>query len=281
MRESIRRVDTQGVEQRREVVDRRIRRRVYDVPFPHFMWHIDGNHKLIRWKMVIHAAIDGFSRLLLYIHCSDNNKAETVMKLFSQAVQTHKVVPRKIRTDYGTENTLLWNALPTNHMKGPSVHNQRIERQNRDINCNIRARFGPLFYSLENAGQLDVGEPLDLSVLHVVFLPRINEALQSFMDAHNNHKIRTERNSTPIQLVMQNMPKYNITDEEMQNYHIPDLPPPDTYHTDGETLTGSVRLLIQESGIDLLRDDHKDGCEVYNQCREYVSEHLRLNRRIE
>ena len=28
-----------------------IRRRVYSVPCPNYVWHIDGNHRLVRWRM--------------------------------------------------------------------------------------------------------------------------------------------------------------------------------------------------------------------------------------
>ena len=38
-----------------------IRRRIYSVPYPNFVWHVDGHHKLIRWGFVVHGAIDGFS----------------------------------------------------------------------------------------------------------------------------------------------------------------------------------------------------------------------------
>lgn len=43
-----------------------IRRRVYEAPSPNYVWHIDGLHKLIRWKFVIHGSIDGFSRLITF-----------------------------------------------------------------------------------------------------------------------------------------------------------------------------------------------------------------------
>ena len=42
----------------------------------------DGHHKLIRWRLVTHCAIDGFSQLVLFIKCSDNNRATTVYNLF-------------------------------------------------------------------------------------------------------------------------------------------------------------------------------------------------------
>ena len=59
-----------------------ISRRVYSVPSPNYMWHIDGLHCLIRWRVVIHGAIDGYSCRILYLHASDNNRAKTVVSLF-------------------------------------------------------------------------------------------------------------------------------------------------------------------------------------------------------
>lgn len=34
----------------------------------------------------MHAGIDGFSRVPVYLQCSNNNRAETVLKLFQVAV---------------------------------------------------------------------------------------------------------------------------------------------------------------------------------------------------
>ncbi|EPT00177.1 hypothetical protein FOMPIDRAFT_1123102, partial [Fomitopsis schrenkii] len=36
-----------------------VKRRVYHVPRPNHLWHIDGHHKLIRWGIVVHGGIDG------------------------------------------------------------------------------------------------------------------------------------------------------------------------------------------------------------------------------
>ena len=47
---------------------------------------------------------------------------------------------------------------------------------------------------------LDPINERDLFALHCVFIPRINEALQSFQEAWNHHHIRTERGMTPNQL---------------------------------------------------------------------------------
>lgn len=46
---------------------------------------MDSNHKLTCFRFVFHGAIDGFSRLIIYLHCETDNKAETVLNLFKNA----------------------------------------------------------------------------------------------------------------------------------------------------------------------------------------------------
>ena len=72
IRESIRRVDPIGVELRARRV---LHRRMYCVECPNALWYLDGYHKLIRWKIVIHGGIDGHSRLITYLRSSSNNRA--------------------------------------------------------------------------------------------------------------------------------------------------------------------------------------------------------------
>ena len=81
-------------------------RRVYRVPGANSLWHIDGNHKLIKWQFIIHGGTDGFSRLIDYLHCSTNNRSATVMTLFHEAAETYRV-PSRVRSDMGGENILV------------------------------------------------------------------------------------------------------------------------------------------------------------------------------
>ena len=111
-----------------------IQRRKYSVPSPNSLWHIDGHHSLINLGFVIHGAIDGFSRLIVYLHCSNNNRRDTVLNLFNEALEQYGV-PSRIRTDKGGENVLCWYPMVElrgegrgSYITGSSVHNQRIER---------------------------------------------------------------------------------------------------------------------------------------------------------
>lgn len=56
---SMRRLDALGNALRER---RSIRRRKYTTKRPNCLWHCDGHHKLIRWKIVIHGFIDGYCR---------------------------------------------------------------------------------------------------------------------------------------------------------------------------------------------------------------------------
>ena len=53
---------------------------------------------------------------------------------------------------------------------------------------------------MEESGILDRGNRLHMFVLHLIYTPRTNRALESFVLAWNQHSMRTERNWSPIQM---------------------------------------------------------------------------------
>jgi transposase InsO family protein len=65
---------------------------------------------LIRYKLVIHAFVDGFSRYVAGIQVVDNNRAVTVADLFHKARANHGT-PSRVRGDHGVENLEVARAM--------------------------------------------------------------------------------------------------------------------------------------------------------------------------
>ena len=201
--ECIRRVDPEGTALRWRLV---IHRRNYFVPAPNSLWHIDSAHKLIRWKIIVHVCIDGKTRLLIYCHCANNNKAETVLSLFEEGVNRWGL-PFRVRSDYGMENYLVASYMMENRgagrgsiITGSSVHNCRVERTHRDVYSGVLVFCAKLFENMERQGNMDPLDDIHLFCLHYVFLPRINSSLQEFVSQMNNHPVSTEQNMSSLQL---------------------------------------------------------------------------------
>lgn len=138
VRESLMRVDPRGMEARFGML---VQRKKYSVPLPNSLWHLDGHHKLIRWRIVTHGCIDGFSRLPLYLHASTNNRAQTVLDCFLKAVQQYGL-PSRVRCDKGGENVDVSHFMLCHPSRGPgrrscitgrNIHNQHIERLWRNV----------------------------------------------------------------------------------------------------------------------------------------------------
>ena len=116
-------------------------------------------------------------------------------------------LPSRKRCDEGRENIAVSEFMLRERgtgrvscITGQSVHNQRNEQFWRDLLSGCTALLYRFLYCLEDSDLLDHLNPLDLYCLHYIFLPRINHQLQSFHDDYSQHRLRTERNMSPLQL---------------------------------------------------------------------------------
>ena len=176
---------------------------------------------------MIHAGIDGYSRLITYMKCATNNRAGTVYVQFLQAIEEYGL-PLRVRSDQGRENVRVAEhmieyrgANRGSMLVGSSVHNQRIERLWRDMHRCMTSVYYRLFYFMEQNRLLNPLNERHLFALHYVYLPRINQSLDTFRDGWNNHSLRSEHNQTPLQLFTAGMLEYmNSGLDEMKGFEM-------------------------------------------------------------
>lgn len=152
----------------------------YSVPSPNALWDLDGYHKLIRWRLVIHGAIDGYSRLITFLKVSPNNKAETVFFGINGSSGTiwftfksenghgwGKCTDCTIHDHDCTSWTWSWKGK-CHHWKKHSQPKDRVTLEGFVLGMCFF--FYTLFYGLEDIGLLDVNCPFDVYALHSVFV---------------------------------------------------------------------------------------------------------------
>ena len=106
-----------------------------------------------------------------------------VLGIFVTATNEY-CVPSRVRSDKGGENNgaceYMLRARGTgrhSHIAGKSTHNQRIERLWRDVFRCVTSTFYTLFYFMEEVGDLNPVCDIDLFVLRIVFILKVNQSL--------------------------------------------------------------------------------------------------------
>ena len=134
----LRELDPQGASIRRRKM---LKRCCYHSLGANDCWHIDGYDKIKRFDFPIIGCIDGFSRKILWLEIVNSNNDPFVRtSAYLNFNSELEAIPRRIRTDCGTENCVLAAiqcyfrrehtdefAGDKAHIYGSSHSNQRIE----------------------------------------------------------------------------------------------------------------------------------------------------------
>ncbi|XP_057303686.1 uncharacterized protein LOC130641062 [Hydractinia symbiolongicarpus] len=205
--EILRELDPVGVESRAK---KRLRRRIYSVPGPDFLWHLDGHDKLKPYGFSIHGCIDGFSRRLIWLEVGPTNKRpEVVANYFLEAVTQLNRLPTRIRSDDGTENSIIEAiqiCMRADHtdeyaglgsfIVGSSPNNQRIECFWSQLAKDRPMWWREFFAELSGMGYLDGGNVLIAQCARFCFMHLIRKDLDDMAVRWNQHIIAPSRGST-------------------------------------------------------------------------------------
>ena len=153
-----------------------------------------------------------------------------VRNLFQEKVDSF-YWPRRVQSEQGMENIgvarlMIDKFSPENvpHLTSLLVHNQRIERLWRDVATYIVQHYRDLFKFMESISILDPLNECELFALHLVYQPRLDKPLKDFISFWNNHKLRTERALTPVQIWMQGVYCSLVNNTVRDTVDLSDLP---------------------------------------------------------
>ncbi|KAA0701586.1 hypothetical protein E1301_Tti023046 [Triplophysa tibetana] len=157
----------------------------------------------IRWRIVVHGGIDGYSRKIMSLKANSNNKAASVLDCFLEAVHEHGL-PHRVRSDKGGENMGVARFMLEHPERGPATSQEKVfitrELSGCGAMCGVICNYYSAFRHLEELSLLDPDQDLHLICLHYIMLPRLNHHLQMFTRTWDNHSLSTEGNMSPSQL---------------------------------------------------------------------------------
>jgi len=135
---------------------------------------------------------------------------------------------------------------------------------------------------MELSGILDTDNSVHLFTLHLVFQPRINQALCQFTEAFNHQNVRTEKNWLPYQMWLNHMmqPENPLSNGKSYDFEYygddPDGPTP--LNSDNNVVVEEIDLGQHDSvhsfvlqRLDPLRESSQIGVDIFQEALEFVT----------
>lgn len=206
------------------------------VPGPNYQWCIDGHDKLKAYGFQIYAAIDAYSRNIIWFYVGPSaSTALSVLKQYLAACDAYGFRPWYLQADRGSETPLVaaahwnfalaaggcveWNGqvfqqgkrLKDSYKAAPSTKNVRIESWwERMLHVSSR-QWVDYFGELARDGDFDGDMLEDQIAVYAVFEDVLRQELFDFVEAWNLHKIRLQKNRPHV-----------VHGQPWMNYHYPD-----------------------------------------------------------
>ena len=185
----------------------RLKRRVYTLKGPNYVWHVDGYDKLKAFGFCIHGCIDGYSRRIMWLEvASSNNNPAIVAKYYLDCLKHFQLAPRILRADNGTENSSLsflqplfrYNSTDSmagikSFMYGKSTANQRIEAWWGTLRKLGIHWWINLFKDIRDSGLFEIQNPVIKECLRFCFMDALQTDLDRIAQHWNSHNIRRQK----------------------------------------------------------------------------------------
>ncbi|KAF3842610.1 hypothetical protein F7725_024561 [Dissostichus mawsoni] len=168
MAASMHRVDSIGILSRLASLGCVVRR-TYSVRGTLSLVHVDTNHKLISYNIVLFGGVERVFEKGNVLRCFDQHRASTAYGFFLEANQRHGV-PLRVRGDQGVENVqivrFMFSVRGTD--RGSFISGKKIERLWRDVRVIVTNKYSAILLSLEEDGLLDISSTDDLFCVHYI-----------------------------------------------------------------------------------------------------------------
>lgn len=174
---------------------------------------MDAYCKLEFWGIQIYAAIDAYSRCIMWLYVGITGRtAVSVLAQYIKTLTDGGVIPQFIRSDRGLETTmaadahfqlsqLLRNDESNNEspltfnecfLFGTSKANQRIEAWWNQMCGTALGRWRDTFIEMSYMQVFDPQKMIDRIAIKAIYIPIIQDEAKQFVYQWNNHRIRKQ-----------------------------------------------------------------------------------------